>query len=317
MLKCSLDREKIESLNNMIKEKNNLSLLNRFSSRDFSEEGVKDLNKLGMVDSQGKLLETIQPTINILSNPQAVVKVLFTGGVGTYEHNINYDSTFHNNVSFTVTPGSYLIDDETDPQSIVKLLEDFVGKSNLKSINVSKKFNTSEALVIAAILDMERRSSLRAFVDEIPIIHNSYNTNMIWRIINSTSSSIQWFVSVMNEVVGEHITLSLRQVQDAIDQLIIKEVLIHNGGQYQLSGELSLLSGRMIIIDNVLSVQISKLDASSDIISAGFTCVQSGVHDLLFLDYNGKEIVFETISSVRLLNYLERFLNCESYFSEI
>jgi len=130
MLKCSFDYEKMESLNTAIKEKNNLSPLNRFATRDFSEDSVNILNKIGMVDSEGKLLETILPTINILSNPHAVVKVIFTGGVGTYEHNINYDNTFHNHVSFTVTPGNFSIDDETNPQGIVKILEDFVGKSN-------------------------------------------------------------------------------------------------------------------------------------------------------------------------------------------
>jgi hypothetical protein len=270
-----------------------------------------------MVDADGNLVDTIQPTMKLLSNPNAVVKVIFTGGAGTYEHNINYDNTFHNHVSFTVTPDNFSIDDESNPQSIIKIVEDFVGKSSLKSINILKKLNVTEALIIAAIIDMERRSSLRSFIDEMPVMHNSYNTNMIWRIINSTSSSIQWMVSVIYEVIGEHITLSQRQVQESIDQLVAQGVLMANNGQYQLSDDLSLLSGRMLIIDNILSVQISRQDESAEIISAGFTCIQSGVHDLLLMDYNGRDIVLETISSVKLLNYLERFLNCESYFSKL
>lgn len=317
MLICTLDREKVESLNSFIHEKNNLSPLNNFASKESKEDGIELLSKLGLIDPEGNLVEEIQPAINILSNPNAVVKMIFTGGVGTFEQNINYDHTFRNHVSFTVTPASCSIDDETNLQSMLQILEDFVGKSNLKSINVSIRFNVSEALVLAAIIDMERRSSLRAFVDEIPILHNSYNTNIIWRIINSTSSSIQWFVSVINEIIGEHATLSLAQVQEAINQLITKGVLVQNGGQYQLTGELSLLPGRMIIVDNILSVQASKLNETNGIISSGFTCIQSGVHDLLLLDYNGKEILFETITSARLLQYLERFLNCESYFSQL
>jgi hypothetical protein len=97
-----------------------------------------------------------------------------------------------------------------------------------------------------------------------------------------------------------------------LEQLTEKGLVTKHGGQYQLSSELSLVSNRMIIIDNVLSVQTSKQEASGEILSYGFTCIQSGVHDLLFLDYNGKVIIFETISSVRLIDYLERFLNCES-----
>jgi hypothetical protein len=317
MLKCTLDREKFESLNTVIKDKNNISPLSRYMTKAYSEEDIDILNRMGMVNSEGDLLETIQPTIHILSEPYAVVKLTFTGGVGTYEHHVNYDRTFKNPVSFTVTPDNFSIDDETNPHSIVHLLQDFVGKSNLKSISFSQKFNTPEALVIASILDMERRSNLRAFIDEIPINRNSYNAGMIWRIINSTSSSIQWFVSIINEVIGEHMTLSLQQVQNAIEQLKIKGVIEQRATQFQLSGELAHLSDRMIIIDNVLSVQAARLDEQNETVSAGFTCIQAGVHDLLLLDYNGKDIIFETITSAKLLDYLEQFYDCEAYFSKL
>ena len=318
MLVCTLDREKINSLNAVLPAKNSLSPLNSFAEGAISEEGMNVLKRIGMLDPEGNLTDTVRPAIDILSNPHAVVRISFTGGAGAYEHNINFDPTFRNHVSFTVTPGSCSIDDESDPKGIIKVLEDFVGRSNLKSINLSKKFNTTQALVIAAMVDMERKSELRAFVDEIPMMHNSYNPNMIWRMINSTSSSIQWLVSVVNEIIGEHLSPSPRHVQEAIDMLVADgAVTQQNIGQYQLTGELAQLPGRMIIIDNILSVQAAKEDEDSQVISSGFTCVQSGVHDLLFLDHNGSDIVFETITSVRLLSYLERFLNCEAYFSRL
>lgn len=317
MINVTLDREKVEYLNSIIKDKNNLSLLNLYPAKKISDDTMNGLDEIGLVDANGNLTETAKPAIDILSNPYAVSRLTFTGGVGTYENNINYDRTFQNHVSFTVTPNSISIDDQTKPQNILKILENFVGKSDLKSINFSKKMDVAEGLVIAAMLDMERKSSLRAFVDEIHFTNNSYNSNMIWRIINSTSSSIQWFVFIINEVIGEHVPLSQQQVQEAIEQLTEKGLVTKHGGQYQLSSELSLVSNRMIIIDNVLTSQTSKRDDTGEILSYGFTCIQSGVHDLLFLDYNGKEIIFETISSVRLIDYLERFLNCETYFKHI
>ncbi len=317
MLKCTLEREKIERLNTIIKDKNSISPLNRFPSKELSSDDRNSLEEMGIIDFNGNISESIQPAIDVLAKPNAVVKVIFTGGAGTYEHDINYDNSFQRHISFTVTPSTITIDDETNPQSIVKVLSDFVGKSNLKSLNVSSKFTLIEALVVAALLDMERKSSLRAFLDEIPFTHNSYNTNMIWRIINSTSSSIQWFVCILNEIAGEHISLSQQQVQDAIEKLITMGTITQKGGLYQLSGELSHLSSRMIIVDNILSAQASRQDETGRIISTGFTCVQSGVHDLLFLEYNSKEIIFETITSVRLMDNLSRFLNCESYLSQL
>ncbi len=315
MLTCTLDQKNMESLSTVVGEKNKLSLLNRFSSKDFTDEDMKGLNKIGIVDKDGFLLDNAQPAINILSNPYAVVKFTFTGGAGIFEHNINYDNSFRNHVTITITPNDFNIDDEVNPQSILPIFQDFVGKSNLKSINISGRYTVTEALVIASILDIERRAFLRAFVDEVPISRNSYTANLIWRIINSTSNSMQWFVSVMNDVIGEHVVLTPGQVQEGINGLIAKDVMVQNGGQYSLTGELAGLSSRMIIIDNILSTHIHRLDESKEVVSTGFTCIQSGVHDLLFLDFDGNEVVFETISSVALLEYLEQFFNCKAYFA--
>lgn len=317
MLNCTLDRENVGYLNSIIKEKNNLSLLNRFQAKNFSKDNMNGLDEIGLIDASGNILETVKPVIDILSNPYAVIKMVFTGGAGSYEHNISYNNSFQKHVSFTVTPENVSIDDENNPKSIIKVLEDFVGRSNLKSLTISKKFNAAEGLIVASMLDMERKLLLRAFVDEIPFTHNSYNTNMIWRIINSTSANIQWFVHIINEVIGEHVPLSQQQVQDAINQLITKGDITNHGGMYQLSNDLSMLANRMIIIDNILTAHASKQDDKGEIVGSGFTCIQSGVHDLLLLDYNGSEIIFNTISSTRLFDYLDQFLNCEMYFSKM
>jgi len=317
MLNCTLDRENVGYLNSIIKEKNKLSILNNFQTKNFSKDNMNGLDEVGLVDISGNIVETIKPVIDILANPYAVIKMVFTGGAGSYEHNISYDNSFQKHVSFTVTPENVTIDDESNPKSIIKVLEDFVGVSKLKSLNISKKFNKAEGLVVASMLDMERKLILRAFVDEIPFTHNSYNTNMAWRIINSTSANIQWFVHNINEVIGEHIPLSQQQVQDAINQLITKGDITNHGGMYQLSGELSMLANRMIIVDNILNVHASKQNEQGEIIGSGFTCIQSGVHDLLLLDYNGSEIIFNTVSSNKLFDYLDQFLNCEMYFSKM
>ncbi len=315
MLTCTLTRNNIESLSSVIKGKNKLSPLNRFTSKNYSDDDKRNLSKIGIIDSEGNLIQTVQPVMNILSNPYAVVKLSFTGGAGIFEHNINYDNTFQNHVTLTITPNDFCIDDEANPQSILHILQDFIGVSNLKSINITGRFNVSEAMVIASILDIERRASLRAFVDEVPFNHNCYSANLIWRITNSTSSSIQWFVSIINDILGEHVTLSLQQVQEGINGLVEKGVMKKTGEQYQLIGDMALLPGRMIIIDNILSIHMSKLDEKKNIVSMGFTCIQSGVHDLLFVDYDGNEIVLESITSVGLLDCLEQFLNCEAYFA--
>lgn len=315
MLTCTLSKKDMERLSAAVQEKNELSLLNRFVSKEFTEEDKNHLHQIGFIDAEGNFLNAIRPTISILSNPYAIVKMRFTGGASIFEHSINYDDTFNNYVSLTMTPEDICIDDISKPNSIIKILKDFIGISNLKSINISGKYNIYEALVIASIMDIERRSVLRAFIDEIPVAHNSYSVNMIWRIINSTSPSIQWFVSIISDIIGTHQTVSLQHVKNGIEGLVEKGVLIKNGEQYQCTGEMEKLPERMIVVDNILSAHIYKMDDEKNIITTGFTCIQSGVHDLLFMDYDGTEISFESVTSASLLECIEQFINGNTIFS--
>jgi hypothetical protein len=311
------DRERITSLNAVIKDRNDLSSLNSFASNELSQDDISCLNDLGITDKEGQLVENVQSAMDILANPYTVLKVNFTGGAGTYVHTVSYDKTLENYVSLTSTPDIVSIEDEANPVTILKTLEEFIGNNSLKSAEVSIKLSINEALVVAAMIDMEKKYILRAFVDELPFNHNSYNATLIWRMINSTSSNIQWLVYIINSITGDTFNISQKQVQEALDQLMNKGAVIKGGLLYQLSNELSILSNRMIIVDNILSIQISKKAEDSHVISTGFTCVQSGVHDLLFLDYNGTDIIFESISSADLMERISQMLNCKEYFEKL
>lgn len=317
MLKQVFDKEQIDGLNYVIKQKNDMSILNSFNNKELTEANKIFLNEAGIIDKDGNIREEQKEALEILSNPQALVKLMFTGGVNKYEHTISYDKSYDKYLSFTTAQDYYTIDTETSYTDITKIVEDFVGKSNLKSLNFNQKLSMQEALVAAAMIDMERRAILRAFVDELPHSSNSYTFNMIWRMVHSSNASIQWFVYCFSEVIGEHITLRQEQLKQILEQLVIKELIIEKDRQYHLSDALCQLANRMIVIDNVLAVETigSGKDAKRN--SAGFTCMQAGIHDLLVVDYDGSEVVIETISSAALLENIKNFLKMEAFRNEL
>lgn len=316
MIKYNIDLDKLKSLNGLIGSKNELSVLKHLPTKELLDSEKEELQLKGILDSNGSISKDINSSMNILANPYGVVKYIFTGGVGIYEHSLSYDDTFKKNVQLILTPESASIDDNISSENITKVIENFVGKSNIKSLNLSYKLNVAEALVVASMIDMERKSSLRAFVDEAMYTQNSYNVNVIWRMVNSTNPSIQWFVYLFNEVIGEHDPLNQSQVQEAVNQLLDKGIITQKGDQYLLSNDFSLFSNRMVVIDNVISVQTYKQD-KSEVINSAFTCIQAGVHDLLLLDCDGEEIRFETITSTRLIEYIECIMDSEAYFKNM
>ncbi len=312
MLKYVFDEGQLKGFNKIIGEKNDISILNYFETKELTDEDKDFFTQQGIIDTEGNIKEDKKRQLDVLANPEALVTFMFTGGAAKYEHTISRDAS-KKDISFTATPEYFTIDNVTEGQELIDLIVDFVGKSSLKSVSLHQRVSVEEAFVLAAMLDMERRSILRAFVDELPYSRSRYGFNMIWRMVHSSNASIQWFVYCMSEVVGEHITLRQEQVKNVLEELKKKELISEENGQYQLSRDLCQLANRMIIIDNVINVEAVGKNMANEVINTGFTCMQSGIHDLLLIDYDGSEVLLETISSNVLLEYIERFLKFEVF----
>ena len=306
-----LNNDQLESLNHLIKDKNELSVLNNLSTKELSEEDRSYFEENDLINNNGIIKDN--PLFEVLAKPSALAKFMFTGGSNKFEYAISLNETKDKRIALTKTPEYNMIDDETKAQDIIDMIGNFVGKSNLKSIDIKLKLSVEEAIVIAAMIDLERRSILRAFVDELPYINNKFGVNMTWRMINGSSKSIQWFVYCISEVIGDDISLKQDQVKEVLDQLKDKGLVSEQYGQYQLSDELSQLANRIMIVDNVMTVETIGCDNNNEQLSAGFTCIQSGVHDILLLDYDGTDLLFETVSSDLLLEYIDKFLKFEVF----
>ncbi|HHX55362.1 MAG TPA: hypothetical protein GX705_03345 [Clostridiales bacterium] len=310
-----LNNSQLEGLNYLVKEnigdKNDLSILNNYGSKELAEEDKVFFQENNIINKDGDI--TNSDMFEILAKPSALAKFMLTGGSNKFEYTVSYDKDKEKNIAFTKTPEYNVIDDETKRQDITEMIGNFVGKTNLKSIAIKHKFSPEEAIVIAAMIDLERRTILRAFVDELPYTNNKYGVNMTWRMVHGSSKSIQWFVYCISEVIGEDISLKQDQVKDILDKLKDKGIVSEQYGQYQLSDNLSQLANRMIIINNIMTMETMGNNSENELINAGFTCIQSGVHDILLLDYDGDEVMFETISSELLIEYIDKFLELDNF----
>lgn len=313
MLGQIFNQEQMEILNHLINEKNDMSILNGFDAREMSDEKKTFFIEKGIIDGEGNLCDDKKEVFKILSHPEALVKIMFSGGVNKYEHTISYDKALQNYISYTVLQDSYTLNNETTIEEILSLIEDFIGKSSLKSINIYQKFNVQEAIVIASMLDLERRTVLRAFADELSYSNNGHSFNMIWRMVHSSNSSIQWLVYCFSEVIGEHLTLKQDQLKAVLGQLVDKKLIYENAGQYHLSDSMCQLANRMIVIDNILAIETIGSAKDDKRTGSGFTCLQASIHDLLIVDYDGRDVLIETISSSSLLDNIHGFLKAEAF----
>ena len=102
--------------------------------------------------------------LNPSQDSDAFVKFMFTAGIDKFEYTIFYDTTKEKQVLFEINSEEYTIDDKVKRKDILNLIENFIGNSPLKSINLSKKYRPKEALILGAMLDLERKTILKASI---------------------------------------------------------------------------------------------------------------------------------------------------------
>ncbi|MBW6517921.1 MAG: hypothetical protein K0A89_05410 [ANME-2 cluster archaeon] len=81
----------------------------------------------------------------------------------------------------------------------------------------------------------------------------------------------------------------------------------HNGG-YRLTQDTLLLSRRMLLLDTFLTLTSGRIGHDGKVIIIGFTGIQAGVHDLLFIDANKDSVLIDAVSSAVMLDYVSHFL---------
>ncbi|NLJ40299.1 MAG: response regulator [Clostridiales bacterium] len=210
-----------------------------------------------------------------------------------------------------------VIDEKTSDEDITIVLKDYIGNSDQKSLGLEYKLSIEEVMVVSAIMDLERKSILRAFLDGYPYTQNSYDYNKIWTAMYSTSPTTQWLVHIVNEIIGSYDPLSQQQVQNIIDNLVIDGTLVCHDGFFKLPEDIYMLANRLIIIDNILSITAPKEDASDKVFPSRLIAIQSGLHDILSVECHDKDIIFKTVSPKELIKSVGSIMDSQHYSCEM
>jgi membrane protease subunit (stomatin/prohibitin family) len=64
----------------------------------------------------------------------------------------------------------------------------------------------------------------------------------------------------------------------------------------------------MLVIDSSIVLTSGHLGPDGTVSVVGFTCLQAGVHDLLFIDASSAGVDLQAISSAALLEYIRAFM---------
>ena len=268
----------------------------------------KGLTEAAICDKDGILQPLVRPALEVLANARTFSRIYLTKSPGNIFEYIVYITPDGKTASIVNEGGNQRINCPAAIEDVFVGLGQFVGASTLRNCEFAAELSTAETLVVSVLLDLQRKTYLSAIADDKELGPVSITKDKFAALVSENKPDHQWFVSVFKEMLDVHGTFMEEVVPVALDGLISKGLIKKEGGFYSLSDNLQYLSRRMLLIERFITVTSGRLDEDDKLALVGFTCLQSGINDILMADAMKGSARLETISSAKLLDYLGVFM---------
>lgn len=183
-------------------------------------------------------------------------------------------------------------------------LAEQIGISTESIGDFAVELSAAEALVLAAVIDLERRhvlSELAAGKMPEPI---AVEAVAVEKVLSATTESGQWLVPLIANLVGK---AEMESVETVFDALVKTGFLVDNGSRYLPADALWKIAERLPLTDRVCAVSAGR-EAKDAVILTGFTCIIGGAANFLYIETADGRVRFKTPSAREVLAEIEYLL---------
>lgn len=285
-----------------------ISPLNYGGCRTLLPDEVSSLVEAGVLEDSKTIAGNIHSTLDALADSNAYARVQLIAWDELIEH-VHYFSPHNGSaVSLTTRSEGVLIQDPAPMEQILEILRQNVGASFISGCGLEAELSVEGALVLAALIDMHRKRILAAFITGRKFKPLKYRPADVLAELQRSIDSPDWLVATVRDISHWQAELEETDIANTMNNLVAAGHLKRVGEHFVL-GEGALSVGKhLLVVDNIITLESCKLVDDQQIVSTGFICLQSGLHNLLLIEHNTGMIRFTSISPAALLILLEHFL---------
>jgi hypothetical protein len=260
----------------------------------------------GFCDASGQIVPGILPALDVLGNAQAFTRMYITGGPNAYEY-IVYFTADGRTASLINIKGDVQINCPSIADLFIEMASQALGLTVYRNATIKASLTPEEALVFSALVDLQRKEILRALAGSKDIPPLAVDPPSLDTFLATPEGNYQWLNNVIRDLAYDENAPS-PQVLAGLASLTDKGLVVKTGPAYRLSDDAAYLARRMLVIDTSLVLTTGQLASDGRVGLAGFTCLQAGVHDLLYIDATGGSVELQAISSAAVLDYIRAFM---------
>jgi hypothetical protein len=279
----------------------------RYGTDTDTDAGIARLAAIGICDTKGIIAADKKDAVTALASADAFTRVYLTTSRRVIEY-IAYFAPGEKKIGVTNDEGIQLITFPAPNDAMRELIRQTIGFSVYRSSSFSAQMNRAETLVLAAMIDLERKEMLRKFADGKTAERIAVSEKDVTEMLKITPGTIQWFSSAFVDLFSPERIPKPDEIAGIFRSLESKGLVTGLGKNYSLSDEGILLARNHLMPSMYLTLTSGKGQSSGKTNVAGFSCIISGIHDLLYIDYNADEIELQAVASAEIHDYITAFL---------
>lgn len=276
---------------------------------------IDELENKGILDSNGQISSSYQQIMRSMALARSFARVRLTGGEGLFEYITYSTDDSEDHFSLTTTQEGLEVCSSAPTAETIEMLKQYIGDSLIRGSSFEAEVSISEAVVLAALIDLRRKDILAALGGGSTYSIGEVSMEDLDQALNTQCEDAQWLLAVVNGLIDS--APEALAVEMAIKSLQTAGHIVKTASGIKLGRSLENLASRLPVIDKLLSLR-SGLDlGSGQVVQVGFVCVQSGVNDLLMIESLGGRIHFESVSPALVIEYVGHFLNRPEVLSSV
>ena len=268
---------------------------------------IAQLAALEICDAEGKILPDKKAAIDTLATADAFTRIYLTTPQRVIEY-IAYFAPDGATAGITNDNGMQLISYPATNDAMIEMVRQTIGFSVYRNGSFDARLTRAEALVLTAMIDLQRKEMLRKFADSKTAERLVLTQKEIAGMLSIPPGNFQWLSSAFVDLFSPGQIPKQEEMKSVLAALVAKGHAVQAGKGHSLSDECLLLARGHLLPSMYLTLTAGKDTTSGTANGAGFTCIISGIHDLLYIDYQADDVELQAVASRQIHDYLTAFL---------
>jgi hypothetical protein len=268
---------------------------------------IGQLEGLEICDARGIIRADKLAAVQALATAEAFTRIYLTTPQGVIEY-IAYFAPDGTIAGVTNDSGMQLISYPATNNAMLELVRQTIGFSIYKNGSFDAHLTRSETLVLSAMIDLQRKEMLHKFADGRAAERLVHTPEAISGMLAVPPGNIQWLSSAFVDLFTRERIPKSDAMKNTLETLVTKGFAVRGNNGFTLSDDCVLLSRGHLMPSMYLTLTAGKATPSGTTNGAGFSCIISGVHDLLFIDYHADNVELQTVASAEIHDYVSAFL---------